>query len=229
MATVLTKAPAALKGLRGAIEALSKAENKAEACEAVSAQTSLVKEALSPASGHAAQRLASVAFDMVRGTRYESGVIRTLGQAADVIGSLLDPRLFKRAAEPQPARVLLIDDDKDVLDAVSSALRVAELRVTPCPDANQGLETLKKETFDVILLDVSLPGANGIELCGKIRELPQHRKTPIVFITVNDTVENRAQSTLNGGDDFIAKPFNTLELVTKAATWVARSQFSLKA
>lgn len=229
MATVLTKAPAALKGLRGAIEALSKAENKAEACEAVSAQTSLVKEALSPATGHAAQRLASVAFDMVRGTRFESGVIRTLGQAADVIGSLLDPRLFKRAAEPQQSRVLLIDDDKDVLEAVSSALRTADLRVTPCPDANQGLDILKKETFDVVLLDVSLPGANGIELCGKIRELPQHRKTPIVFITVNDTVENRAQSTLNGGDDFIAKPFNTLELVTKAATWVARNQFSLKA
>jgi CheY-like chemotaxis protein/pSer/pThr/pTyr-binding forkhead associated (FHA) protein len=228
LATILTKAPTALKGLRVALEALPKAENRAEACEAVSTQTSLMSEALLPAAGHSAQRLASVALDMVRGTRFEPSVMRTLGQAADVIGTLLDPRLFKRASEPETAKVLLIDDDKDVLEAVSESLRMAQFRTTACPSAEQALEVLKKEEFHVILLDVALPGANGIEFCSKIRELPQHRKTPVIFITVNDTVENRAQSTLNGGDDFIAKPFNTLELVTKTATWVARHQYALK-
>lgn len=228
MATVLTKAPVALKGLRIAIEGLSSASNRAEACEKIATQAILVKEALEPARGHAAHRLAQAASAMIKGTRYESHVIRTLGQAADVIGSLLDPRLFKKASEPQLARALLIDDDKDLLETVGAALRSADVRAIPCADPKQAIELLQKETFDVILLDVSLPGQSGIDLCAKIRDLPQHRKTPVVFITVNDSVENRAQSTLNGGDDFIAKPFNTLELVTKAATWVARNQFALK-
>jgi CheY-like chemotaxis protein len=228
MATVLTKAPVALKGLRVAIEGLSSAPNRAEACEKIATQAILVKEALEPARGHAAQRLAQAASAMIKGTRYESHVIRTLGQAADVIGSLLDPRLFKKASEPQSARALLIDDDKDLLETVGAALRAADVRAIPCADPKQAIELLQKENFDVILLDVSLPGQSGIDLCAKIRDLPQHRKTPVVFITVNDSVENRAQSTLNGGDDFIAKPFNTLELVTKAATWVARSQYALK-
>jgi CheY-like chemotaxis protein/pSer/pThr/pTyr-binding forkhead associated (FHA) protein len=228
LATVLTKAPAALKGLRVAIEGLPSAPNRAEACEKIATQAILVKEALEPARGHAAHRLAQAASAMIKGTRYESHVIRTLGQAADVIGSLLDPRLFKKASEPQSARALLIDDDKDLLETVGAALRSADVRATPCADPKQAMELLQKEAFDVILLDVSMPGQSGIELCAKIRDLPQHRKTPVVFITVNDSVENRAQSTLNGGDDFIAKPFNTLELVTKAATWVARSQYALK-
>jgi CheY-like chemotaxis protein len=228
MATVLTKAPAALKGLRVAIEGLPGAANRAEACEKIATQAIMVREALEPARGHAAHRLAQAASAMVKGTRFESNVMRTLGQAADVIGSLLDPRLFKKASEPQSARALLIDDDKDLLETVGAALRTADVRATSCADPKQAMELLQKETFDVILLDVSLPGQSGIDLCAKIRDLPQHRKTPVVFITVNDSVENRAHSTLNGGDDFIAKPFNTLELVTKAATWVARNQYALK-
>jgi CheY-like chemotaxis protein len=228
MATVLTKAPVALKGLRVAIDGLPNAANRAEACEKIATQAIMVKEALEPARGHAAQRLAQAASAMVKGTRFESNVIRTLGQAADVIGSLLDPRLFKKASEPQSARALLIDDDKDLLETVGAALRTADVRAISCADPKQAMDILQKESFDVILLDVSLPGQSGIDLCAKIRDLPQHRKTPVVFITVNDSVENRAHSTLNGGDDFIAKPFNTLELVTKAATWVARSQYALK-
>jgi CheY-like chemotaxis protein/pSer/pThr/pTyr-binding forkhead associated (FHA) protein len=228
LATVLTKAPMALKGLRVAIEGLPNATNRAEACEKIATQAILVKEALEPAKGHAAQRLAQAASAMIKGTRFESNVIRTLGQAADVIGSLLDPRLFKKASEPQSARALLIDDDADLLETVGAALRTADVRATSCADPKQAIELLQKEAFDVILLDVSLPGQSGIDLCAKIRDLPQHRKTPVVFITVDDSVENRAQSTLNGGDDFIAKPFNTLELVTKASTWVARSQYALK-
>ena len=228
MATVLTKAPVALKGLRVAIDGLPNATNRAEACEKIATQAIMVKEALEPARGHAAQRLAQAASAMVKGTRFESNVIRTLGQAADVISSLLDPRLFKKASEPQSARALLIDDDKDLLETVGAALRTADVRAISCADPKQAMDILQKESFDVILLDVSMPGQSGIDLCAKIRDLPQHRKTPVVFITVNDSVENRAHSTLNGGDDFIAKPFNTLELVTKAATWVARSQYALK-
>jgi DNA-binding response OmpR family regulator len=86
---------------------------------------------------------------------------------------------------------------------------------------------ISKESFDVVLLDIRLPDSNGIDVCAKIRELPRHKKTPVVFITVEDSVDQRAQSSLNGGDDFIAKPFNVNELVVKTCTWACKSQFVL--
>jgi DNA-binding response OmpR family regulator len=61
---------------------------------------------------------------------------------------------------------------------------------------------------------------NGFDLCAKIRALPQHEKTPIVFITGMATFQNRVQSNLAGGNDFIGKPFNISELAVKALIWV---------
>jgi CheY-like chemotaxis protein len=222
MAMILTKAPAALKGLRVAIEGLATAANRAEACEKIATQVNFLKDALDPAKGHAAQRLAQAANAMVKGSGFEPNVIRTLGQVAEVIGSLLDPRLFKKAGEAQPSRALLIENDKEVLESASAALRVAEVRATAFADATQAFDILKKEAFDVILFNSAMPGLNTAEFCGKIREISQHRTTPIVLITANGA-ENQ------GGDDFIAKPFSSLELVTKTTTWVARHQFGLKA
>jgi DNA-binding response OmpR family regulator len=87
---------------------------------------------------------------------------------------------------------------------------------------------LEKEAFDLVILDVSLPDVNGIDVCSRIRELPNHKKPPIVVMTVDSTAENRAHSGLNGWDDFMSKPFNMRELAVKAATWVARQQCGLR-
>jgi DNA-binding response OmpR family regulator len=65
-----------------------------------------------------------------------------------------------------------------------------------------------------------LPEESGIDLCPKIRALPGYEKTPVVFVTARDTVDNRTQSTVGGGNDFITKPFNTLELTLKAQIWI---------
>jgi DNA-binding response OmpR family regulator len=87
---------------------------------------------------------------------------------------------------------------------------------------------LEKEGFDLVLLDVGLPDLNGIDVCSRIRELPTHRTTPVVFMTGDSTDATRAQSSLNGGDDFMPKPFNVRELTVKAATWVARQQCGIR-
>ena len=99
----------------------------------------------------------------------------------------------------------------------------ADCRLSP-PHA---LPLVRESHFDLILLDIGLPEQSGIELCAKIREITTSRKTPIVFLTARDTVENRAQSSLHGGNDFITKPFNVSELTLKAQTWVYRAQFGL--
>ena len=70
--------------------------------------------------------------------------------------------------------------------------------------------------------DVDMPGMNGYELCTKLRSLPPHKKTPVVFVTSLNDFENRANSTMSGGNDFIGKPFLTIELSVKALTWVVK-------
>jgi len=65
---------------------------------------------------------------------------------------------------------------------------------------------------------------NGFELCTKLRALPAYKKTPVVFVTSLTDFESRANSTISGGNDFIAKPFLFMELAVKALLYVFRSQ-----
>jgi CheY-like chemotaxis protein len=233
MASVLTKAPAVLKAMRASLEALQQGDNQDEASQNISNLSGALADALAPANGHTAQRLAAACAALVKDARtrpqtFEPGVTRTLLQAAEMIGALLDPRLFRKAAEAPAARALVIDDDPDLLETVTDALKTADIRATRCCTSKQGIEMLEREGFDLVLLDVGLPGENGVELCSRIRELPAHKTTPVVFLTVDATVETRAQSSLNGGDDFMPKPFNVQELAVKAATWAARQQFGVR-
>jgi DNA-binding response OmpR family regulator len=74
---------------------------------------------------------------------------------------------------------------------------------------------------------VGLPEMSGFDLCTKARTLPLHEKTPIVFITGMSTFQNRVQSSLSGGNDFVGKPFNVAELGLKALIWVLKGQLGL--
>jgi DNA-binding response OmpR family regulator len=72
-----------------------------------------------------------------------------------------------------------------------------------------------------------MPGMDGFELCKQTRALAIHEKTPVVFLTGLATLENRVQSSLSGGNDFIAKPFNLHELSVKAITLLLKAQLNL--
>jgi DNA-binding response OmpR family regulator len=71
---------------------------------------------------------------------------------------------------------------------------------------------------------VNMPGMDGFELCTQLRQVAHHAATPVVFLTGLATVENRTQSAVAGGTDFIAKPFNLYELTVKALTHILRGQ-----
>jgi CheY-like chemotaxis protein len=181
--------------------------------------------------GHPVQCIAAAIEALVHegGTAFAAGTLRTLNQAIDLAGGLLDPRHLKRVKDLAAPRALIVDDDRDLLSTVEAALGLVEIHTTQSPNAADALAKLGGSPFDLVLLDIGLPGLNGIEVCGRIRELPEHKQTPIVFLTIGDTVENRAQSSLNGGNDFIVKPFNVRELALKAVTWAYRRQFGLAA
>ncbi|HKI69045.1 MAG TPA: response regulator, partial [Verrucomicrobiae bacterium] len=82
-------------------------------------------------------------------------------------------------------------------------------------DPEVALQLLQNNHIDLIMLDISMPTMSGFELCEKLRELPQYKTTPVIFVTVNGDFQSRAQSVLSGGNDLITKPTSPLELALK--------------
>ncbi len=159
--------------------------------------------------------------------RITPSTIRTLGQSIDFVHTLLEEAHLPRLASEVALKAIAIEDEPEVLEGIVAALESVRLRTCATRQATPAFALLSAQKFDLIMLDVGLPDMNGIELCGKIRGMAQHRKTPIVFLTGMTTVEHRAQSTLHGGNDFIAKPFHLSELSMKAATWMLKGYLGI--
>jgi CheY-like chemotaxis protein len=114
----------------------------------------------------------------------------------------------------------VVDDEIISRETICSALGRAGLYAKSLDDPLAAQSLLEREHFDLIFLDVEMPGQTGLELCVKIRGMEPNRTTPIVFVTSHSDFGSRAQSTLSGGNDFIAKPFLLVELALKTLTWL---------
>jgi CheY-like chemotaxis protein len=157
----------------------------------------------------------------------EAAHIRTLTHATDLIARLLEPgQMDQDHMMPHP-RVLAVDDDADLLQTLTASLELAHLPTTTCVDSSSAQALVANSDFDLLLLDVSLPGLDGPALCGQIRENDRYRKTPVIFLTGSNSLDHRAQASLSGGNDYLPKPFNTAELTVKAETWIWKSRFGL--
>jgi CheY-like chemotaxis protein len=133
--------------------------------------------------------------------------------------------LVDRAANSQDevitsSNILVVDDEIISRETICSALGRAGLYAKSLDDPLAAQNLLEGEHFDLIFLDVEMPGQTGLELCVKIRGMEPNRTTPIVFVTSHSDFGSRAQSTLSGGNDFIAKPFLLVELALKTLTWL---------
>jgi CheY-like chemotaxis protein len=153
--------------------------------------------------------------------------IRTLTHATDLIARLLEPHHLERPQCLPYPKVLAVDDDAELLQTLSASLELAHLSTTGCADGRAAQALVEKSDFDLLLLDVNLPGLDGAALCGQIRENDRYRKTPVIFLTAANTLDQRAQASLSGGNDFLPKPFNTAELTVKAETWIWRNRYGL--
>jgi CheY-like chemotaxis protein len=150
--------------------------------------------------------------------------LRTVANAIDFLGFLFD-RGVARDKQAFPAvNILVVDDEAISRRAVVYALDKAQLHSTNVEDPNEALKLLTDNTYDLIFLDVDMPGMNGYELCSKLRAMPMHKKTPVVFVTALSGFENRTSSMMAGGNDFIAKPFLFIELTVKALMHVLRGK-----
>jgi len=121
-------------------------------------------------------------------------------------------------------RVLVVDDDPLSGRAVAAALRHARLDASHTHDPIGALTRLEQAPFELIVLDVEMPGMDGFTLCKKVRALPAYQKVPIIFVTSHNDFESRIHSVLSGGDDLISKPIFPIELAVKAVTHLLRRQ-----
>jgi CheY-like chemotaxis protein len=150
--------------------------------------------------------------------------LRTVTSAVDFLGLLFERGFRVESAEAGPPAVLVVDDEAISRRAVAYALEKAKLKSVSVEDPVAAYELLAANHFDLIFLDVDMPGMNGFELCSKLRQLPGHRNTPVIFVTVLADFESRANSMMSGGNDFIAKPFLFMELSVKALVYVLRAR-----
>jgi CheY-like chemotaxis protein len=146
--------------------------------------------------------------------------IRTVAQAIDTLASLFDEATNRQTEVLVAPRILVVDDEIISRETICSALGKANLTAVSPDDSFAAQRLLEQDHFDLIFLDVEMPGQSGLELCMNIREMATNRATPVVFVTSHSDFGSRAQSTLSGGNDFIAKPFLLVELVVKALTWL---------
>lgn len=124
---------------------------------------------------------------------------------------------------PHSGSVLVVDDDSVSGRAVVQALNRAGLRATSLADPFDALKQLEQSAYDLVLLDVDMPGMSGIAVCEQMRTMPNHKHTPVVFVTGLKDFRTRALSLLTSGNDAITKPVQSLELTVKALTMLLRN------
>ena len=125
-------------------------------------------------------------------------------------------------------RVLVIEDDALVADAVGGGLKEAGFAVDRVESAEQGDTALRNEHFDLLVLDLGLPGIGGLEWLRRIRERggAEHR-VPVLILTARDGLDDRVDGLNLGADDYIVKPFELRELVARCRALIRRTGASV--
>jgi CheY-like chemotaxis protein len=149
-----------------------------------------------------------------------ASVVRTIAHSIETLASLFDRAANSQDEVIPSSKILVVDDEIIARQLICSAVEKADLEAVGLDDPLAAQQVLKREHFDLIFLDVEMPGLNGLELCVKIRAMEPNRSTPIVVVTSHSDFGSRAQSALSGGNDFIAKPFLLVEVALKALTWL---------
>lgn len=225
--------PNTLTLLRTLLQALFKADNEAARVQQIQELYRRTRSLSNNAGIAGAKQIATIANALEallkelqeKPSNINASTLRTVAAATDFMGTLFD-----RAAAPDrlfpPAEALVVDDEVISRRAITFALDKANLKSTSVEDPLKALDLVAHKKFDVVFLDVDMPNMTGFELCSRIRMLPAYAKTPVVFVTGLNDLESRANSTMSGGNDFIAKPFLFIELTVKALVHVLRSQLN---
>jgi two-component system, OmpR family, response regulator RegX3 len=118
-------------------------------------------------------------------------------------------------------RILVVDDEPAIVDAVTYALRASGFEVDTFCDGESALEAARSDGYDVLVLDVRLPGLSGIEICRRLRS---ESDVPILILTAMDAEVDRVLGLEAGADDYVTKPFSVAELVSRVRAILRRRE-----
>ena len=110
-------------------------------------------------------------------------------------------------------KILLVEDEKRMAQALCPILRLEKYEVDHCADGLSGLEAIETDIYDIIILDVMLPGMNGFDIAGKTRQ--KGIRTPILMLTAKCELDDKVIGLDSGADDYLTKPFMTKELLAR--------------
>lgn len=119
---------------------------------------------------------------------------------------------------PEP-RILMVDDNPEIREVVSVLLEGEGFVIDEAQSGRDALDYIKKYTYDLILLDVMMPGLNGYQTCVEIR---RSSNVPILFLSARSQVEDKTLGFSSGGDDYLPKPFSYQELISRVKALVRR-------
>jgi len=119
------------------------------------------------------------------------------------------------SAEVAAPKILIVEDKQDNIDLISYFLKPQKYEIQVAMDGESAIEMVNESTPDIILLDIMLPKMNGFEVCERIKKDPKTRFIPVIMITALKELKDKIHSLEVGADDFITKPFENVELLTR--------------
>ncbi len=119
--------------------------------------------------------------------------------------------------------ILIVDDEPDLVELLSYNLKKEGFGVLTAPDGEDALHKIRKTEVDLILLDLMLPGIQGLELCRILRQNPKTERIPIIMLTAKGEEGDKIRGLETGADDYMTKPFSPKELIARVNAVLRRS------
>jgi two-component system, OmpR family, response regulator MprA len=120
-----------------------------------------------------------------------------------------------------PARILVVDDEPAVQNALSRALALERYQVAQAADGREALERLGAAAYEAVILDISMPHVDGLEVCRRLRDGGD--RTPVLMLTAREEVDDRVAGLDAGADDYLVKPFALRELLARVRALLRRT------
>ena len=122
----------------------------------------------------------------------------------------------------EKSSILVVDDDPDIRELVGQILSDNNYDLVTAADGEEALEIIKNRRFDLIIMDLMMPGISGMEVCQQIKQDPDLSEIPIIMLTAKAGISDRIDGFMIGADEYITKPFDPIKLETRVHTILRR-------